>query len=392
MGLGGDACRNLGEAQIDAIRTDMAIGYIDTLIDIASRSGGSVDRDVDYRETRDFHEQAFREHNLSLDNWTIHTPMEIVRQQHGDQAVEDLWQRIRETGGSGLDAIAASTGLMNIVGQAAFSPDPATSQAAQDWMDQVPGTANWDQIGRFIDIFGRTISSIWNDTWQSISDWVSGHFTNSQRSASPIMLDLDGDGLEITQFSGGSITFDHNADGVRTGTAWVGRDDGLLVWDRDGNGAIDSGRELFGNNTLLANGQTAADGWAALRDLDLNGDGVLDLADAAFAELRVWRDLDQDGTSDEGELFTLEALGITQIGLNKTNSTQTLADGTRLDGTGYFTINGQTQQYTDAWFAENPFYRQFATSIEVSEEVQIFPAFLGALSQQSSTRVVGREH
>jgi hypothetical protein len=225
-----------------------------------------------------------------------------------------------------------------------------------------------------------------------IDEIINRNYTNSQRSASPIMLDLDGDGLEITQFSGGSITFDHNADGVRTGTAWVGRDDGLLVWDRDGNGAIDSGRELFGNNTLLANGQTAADGWAALRDLDLNGDGVLDLADAAFAELRVWRDLDQDGTSDEGELFTLEALGITQIGLNKTNSTQTLADGTRLDGTGYFTINGQTQQYTDAWFAENPFYRQFATSIEVSEEVQIFPAFLGALSQQSSTRVVGREH
>jgi hypothetical protein len=199
-----------------------------------------------------------------------------------------------------------------------------------------------------------------------IDEIINRNYTNSQRSASPIMLDLDGDGLEITQFSGGSITFDHNADGVRTGTAWVGRDDGLLVWDRDGNGAIDSGRELFGNNTLLANGQTAADGWAALRDLDLNGDGVLDLADAAFAELRVWRDLDQDGTSDEGELFTLEALGIT--------------------------INGQTQQYTDAWFAENPFYRQFATSIEVSEEVQIFPAFLGALSQQSSTRVVGREH
>jgi Ca2+-binding RTX toxin-like protein len=211
-----------------------------------------------------------------------------------------------------------------------------------------------------------------------IADSVSDYFTNSQRSASPIMLDLDGDGLEITQFSGGSVTFDHNADGVRTGTAWVGRDDGLLVWDRDGNGTIDSGRELFGNNTLLANGQTAADGWAALRDLDLNGDGVLDLADAAFAELRVWRDLDQDGTSDEGELFTLEALGITQIGLNKTNSTQTLADGTRLDGTGHFTINGQTQQYTDAWFAENPFYRQFATSIEVSEEVRALPGMQGS--------------
>lgn len=270
----------------------------------------------------------------------------------------------RNTGSINFGDVAAIAGNIAVIATAAVIANHPLSRAAQIAR----------AISRGIGIIGA--ASYFVD--RAVAAETNSHYTNSQRSASPIMLDLDGDGLEITQFSGGSITFDHNADGVRTGTAWVGRDDGLLVWDRDGNGAIDSGRELFGNNTLLANGQTAADGWAALRDLDLNGDGVLDLADAAFAELRVWRDLDQDGTSDEGELFTLEALGITQIGLNKTNSTQTLADGTRLDGTGHFTINGQTQQYTDAWFAENPFYRQFATSIEVSEEVRALPGMQGS--------------
>ena len=133
--------------------------------------------------------------------------------------------------------------------------------------------------------------------------------------------------IEITALSG-AILFDHDADGVRTGTAWAGADDGLLVLDIDSNGLIDSGRELFGNNTLLANGQKATDGHAALRALDANADGSLDAADAPFANLRVWRDLDQDGVSDAGELQSLEAAGITRIGLTKTAFTQTLADGT----------------------------------------------------------------
>jgi hypothetical protein len=189
---------------------------------------------------------------------------------------------------------------------------------------------------------------------------VQTHFRASQLSGSPLILDLDGDGIEITQHTG-AITFDHDANGIETGTAWAGADDGLLVLDRDGNGDIDSGRELFGNNTLLANGQKAADGYAALRELDANADGVLDASDAAFANLRVWRDLDQDGNSDAGELFSLAELGVSQIGLSKTPFSQTLADGTRLDGTGSFVIDGQARSYTDAWFAENPFYREFAT-------------------------------
>ena len=151
---------------------------------------------------------------------------------------------------------------------------------------------------------------------------------------------------------------------MRTGTAWAGADDGLLVLDLDGNGLIDSGRELFGNNTLLANGQKAADGYAALRALDANADGLIDSGDAQFAALRVWHDLDQDGVSDAGELQSLEAAGITQINLTTTAFTQTLADGTRLDGQASFTLNGQTHTYTDAWFAENPFYRTFTTPLE----------------------------
>jgi hypothetical protein len=99
-----------------------------------------------------------------------------------------------------------------------------------------------------------TLSLMEMEGWVVPSDHIDSnvntHFKTSQLTASPIVLDLDGDGIEITQHTG-AILFDHNADGIGTGTAWAGADDGLLVLDRDGNGLIDSGRELFGNNIGL---------------------------------------------------------------------------------------------------------------------------------------------
>lgn len=131
------------------------------------------------------------------------------------------------------------------------------------------------------------------------------------RYVDPLILDLDGDGLEITPLSKG-ILFDADGDTIKTGTAWAGADDGMLVWDRNGNGQIDSGKELFGDETVLANGKKAAHGFAALSELDTGsvvngvtvgaGDGVFDEKDAQYSKLRIWRDLNQDGISQANEL------------------------------------------------------------------------------------------
>ena len=69
----------------------------------------------------------------------------------------------------------------------------------------------------------------------------------------PLMLDLDGDGLELKR-ADGSVLFDHNADTIRTGTGWIGADDGLLVRDLNANVTVDSGRELFGIDTFKRDG------------------------------------------------------------------------------------------------------------------------------------------
>ncbi|TFV04382.1 calcium-binding protein, partial [Bacillus stratosphericus] len=77
----------------------------------------------------------------------------------------------------------------------------------------------------------------------------------------PLVLDLDGDGIETvgTQGYAGAL-FDHDKDGIRTSTGWVSADDGLLVIDRNGDGIINNGGELFGDSSVLQNGEHAAHG------------------------------------------------------------------------------------------------------------------------------------
>jgi hypothetical protein len=134
---------------------------------------------------------------------------------------------------------------------------------------------------------------------------------------------LDGDGIETTGLDN-RIVFDHNADGVRNGTGWVNADDGLLVLDKDGNGSIDSGRELFGVDTIKSNGQRAQNGFDALADWDLNADGKIDALDEVFANLQIWRDLNQDGISQSEELLTLSDLNIASINLQNTKNNTNL--------------------------------------------------------------------
>ena len=185
----------------------------------------------------------------------------------------------------------------------------------------------------------------------------------------PLVLDLDGDGLELIG-ANGTVVFDHNADGIKTGTGWAAADDGLLVRDLNGNGTIDSGRELFGVDTIKANNTLAANGFDALKELDSNNDGFITSLDTAYTGLKVWKDANQDGISQASELQSLGALGISSIGVNGTatgpQAGQTIA-GNRVDLSTTFTqtTNGTTQTRTVGAidFAVNNFYTQFPSQL-----------------------------
>ncbi|MBN6114236.1 hypothetical protein JR063_21845, partial [Xanthomonas sp. CFBP 8700] len=198
----------------------------------------------------------------------------------------------------------------------------------------------------------------------------------------PLVLDLDSDGIETVSASVG-IMFDHDGDGVKTGTGWISADDGWLVLDRNGNGIIDNGGELFGADTVTSNTGKATSGFAALADLDSDRNGIFDKDDEAFTSVRVWRDLNQDGISQANELFNLSSLGVASISLKPTQEVDLdLGNGNVIDNRGVYTrVDGTTGLAGDLQLAMNNFFRDFSGSLEpvvVTDEAKQLPNLKGS--------------
>jgi Ca2+-binding RTX toxin-like protein len=140
--------------------------------------------------------------------------------------------------------------------------------------------------------------------WATLASRISGQ-------TPPVVLDLDGDGVELVSRASSSVTFDMLGDGVRRNTGWVASDDGLLVLDRNGDGVIGDASEISFKNDLPG----AVSDLEGLAAFDSNKNGWFDGGDARFGEFKVWRDLNQDGVSQAAELGGLADYGVTAIGL-----------------------------------------------------------------------------
>lgn len=131
----------------------------------------------------------------------------------------------------------------------------------------------------------------------------------------PIVLDLDGDGVELVQPNKSKIKWDVNEDGYIDKIGWAGPDDAFLAIDRDGSGLIEGVDEISFINDL----EGATTDLEGLRgfDFDANGvtDGKIDENDVFYSDFRIWQDINQDGLSEASELKTLAEAGIESIGL-----------------------------------------------------------------------------
>lgn len=215
----------------------------------------------------------------------------------------------------------------------------------------------------------------------------------------PLALDLDNDGIETIAINPAApILFDHNGDGSPSATGWLKGDDGWLVNDLDQDGKITSGKELLGVDTDITVGgvtRKATTGFEALRALDTHQDGdgknLFDSRDAAFSQLRIWQDKNQNGVTDAGELSTLSALGIVSIQLQETTTNVDLGGGNSITGKALVTRRVGTSTSTSEVdsvlvtndsaanlnLAENPFYTDLP-DLPINDTAQVLPDMQGS--------------
>jgi hypothetical protein len=226
-------------------------------------------------------------------------------------------------------------------------------------------------------------------------DSTGGDFTGGGSAGvprDPLTLDLNGNGIETVPVKTPPILFDLTASGLKTGVGWIAPSDGLLALDRNGNGMIDDGAELFGDatpayqpgTTTPATGNTV-DGFAALAQEDTNADGVVNNLDANWNNLRVWQDLNQDGISQPGELKTMDEGGIVSFNTGSTRHIQTLPNRNQIADLGTYTKTdgssgntGTPQGMADVNLAVDTFHSQFTDTIPLTAEAEVLPNMGGS--------------
>ena len=206
----------------------------------------------------------------------------------------------------GFDLAAA--GSMGI----AYNADGDAVDLVSSWdmASAGPDGANWIDLSLHQDIFDELEGP--QAPAANPDDPVTESF-----GVKPIVIDLDGDGLDLINPAQSPLQLDANGDGALDRLGWVGSGDGFLALDRNGSGTIDGISEISFVQDL-AGAQTDLEG---LRAFDSNGDGWLSGADARFADFSVWVDSDFNALGTAEEMMTLGEAGIEAIALDHIEGT-----------------------------------------------------------------------
>ena len=168
---------------------------------------------------------------------------------------------------------------------------------------------------------------------------------------SPLTLDIKNDGIKTSELSDDSVLFDLNNDGKKDLTGWIaGKDDAFLALDLNHNGIIDNGGELFGDNTLLPDGEKASNGFEALTQYDTNKDLKIDQTDQVWSGLLLWIDANHNAVSEQEELTLIKDSKVEEIYL-KYSYLNKLDHGNLLrECSSFKNKDGTVGSIIDVWF------------------------------------------
>ncbi len=267
--------------------------------------------------------------------------------------------------GAAADVATAMNTLTGLAAgnQMLFAVGNGTHSRLWHWQDGTgggssDGTVEAEELAAVVDL-----SSVSHTTLTAAN--FSGY-----TGTDPLVFDLDGDGVELLGTDAG-VLFDVNGDGLGDSVGWVGPDDGLLVYDRNGDGLITGMDEVvspeFGPSAAAGISSNSLD---ALALLDGNADGVIDAADDIYGMLQLWRDANTDGITDTGELMSLSDLGIESISLAGSGVTIDNA-GNSITRTSSFTYNdgstGEVAEVTLAQGGSRFIFESTNTSLSLSD-------------------------
>ena len=180
----------------------------------------------------------------------------------------------------------------------------------------------------------------------------------------------DRDKPDTTDGWDSNIFFDHEGQGRAVRTGWVGSESGFLVFDRNKDGVINNGRELFGNHTSNGNPYEET-GIAALSREDTNKDGHIDVQDANWPDLKIWRDKNHNGRIDPGELITLAQAGVTAIELAAKPQNLVLPNFNYVTAELPLTVkDGRRVRLYEIYFQRKLGDRKFLEEVQISPEDQ----------------------
>ena len=275
--------------------------------------------------------------------------------------------------GPGTDALYGSSGDDWYIFTSNIAGSVGDTSGSNDWID-IRSTSDvfFSQSGaalEIIDLNGGTTLTVFNWYNNQQIETVSlanGTVLTAQEVEAlaadpggqgglgfPIVIDLDGDGIELISLSDSNVKFDWDGDGQAEKSGWLSSDDGILVFDFNQNGKVDGAQEL--SFTQYVDGaRTDLEGLAGL---DENGDGLITAADSAYHDMYIWQDKTSNGKSTHNELTSLADAGVVSIDLNGVSEIQKSADNLILGSTEFLFDNGLIlNAYDVAFKAENDLF------------------------------------